>query len=133
MPTSNETPNRHDVIIIGAGIIGCAIALSMTRKGYKTLNVDALPAAGYGSTSSSAAVIRTYYSTRDGTAMALEGYHDWKNWQAYLETEDAGELAHFIETGTLVMKTASRLDSNTLAARRKRAWVSTCWLMSRNA
>ena len=57
MPTSNETPNRHDVIIIGAGIIGCAIALSMTRKGYKTLNVDALPAAGYGSTSSSAAVI----------------------------------------------------------------------------
>jgi sarcosine oxidase subunit beta len=107
MPTSNETPNRHDVIIIGAGIIGCAIALSMTRKGYKTLNVDALPAAGYGSTSSSAAVIRTYYSTRDGTAMALEGYHDWKNWQAYLETEDAGELAHFIETGTLVMKTAS--------------------------
>jgi len=107
MPNATESVPRFDAIIIGAGIIGCAIALSLTRKGYRTLNVDALPAAGYGSTSSSAAVIRTYYSTRDGTAMALEGYHDWKNWQAYLETDDASELASFIETGTLVMKTAA--------------------------
>jgi glycine/D-amino acid oxidase-like deaminating enzyme len=37
-----------DVIIIGAGVIGSSIALGLSRKGFSTLNVDALPAAGYG-------------------------------------------------------------------------------------
>lgn len=110
----NTTPSHqkgaltdYDVIIIGAGVIGCAIAYNLAKNGLKTLNVDALPAAGYGSTSSSAAVIRTYYSTLDGTAMAYEGYHDWKNWQETLGAETDDGLAHFIETGTLVMKTAT--------------------------
>lgn len=95
-----------DVVIVGAGIIGCAIALNLSRRGVRTLNIDALPAAGYGSTSSSAAVVRTYYSTLDGSALAYEGYHDWKNWSEYLGQSDMQELARFVETGTLVMKTA---------------------------
>ncbi|KZM52063.1 FAD-dependent oxidoreductase [Labrenzia sp. OB1] len=107
MVTPESSKTHYDVIIIGAGIIGCAIAHAMALKGRRTLNVDALPAAGYGSTSSSAAVIRTYYSTLDGTAMALEGYHDWKNWQSCLSMEDTEGLARFVETGTLVMKTAA--------------------------
>ena len=101
---SSDAHIRFDAIIIGAGIIGCAIAHTLARKGYKTLNVDTLPAAGYGSTSSSAAVIRTYYSTLDGTAMALEGYHDWKAWPSGLDAEDRDELARFVETGTILMK-----------------------------
>ena len=35
----------------------------LARRGRRTLNLDALPAAGYGSTSASAAIIRVYYST----------------------------------------------------------------------
>ncbi|GAB4525839.1 MAG: FAD-binding oxidoreductase [Roseibium sp.] len=105
MPAAPGRSGRFDAIIIGAGVIGCAVALSLSRKGYRTLNVDALPAAGYGSTSSSAAIIRTYYSTLDGTAMALEGYHDWKAWPAYLEANSDEGLARFVETGSLVMKT----------------------------
>ncbi|MDN3720747.1 FAD-dependent oxidoreductase [Roseibium salinum] len=107
MSNSHAPDADYDAVIIGAGIIGCAIAYALARRGRRTLNVDALPAAGYGSTSSSAAVIRTYYSTLDGTAMALEGYHDWKNWQDYLGAEDDTGLARFVETGTLVMKTAA--------------------------
>ncbi len=107
---SDPDANRYDVIIIGAGIIGCAIALELSRRGRRTLNVDALPAAGYGSTSSSAAVIRTYYSTLDGTALALEGYHEWKNWETHLGAESPEGLARFIETGAVVMKTAA--DNN---------------------
>jgi sarcosine oxidase subunit beta len=105
-PSKDTAVKRFDAIIIGAGIIGCSIARELAAKGYKTLNVDALPAAGYGSTSSSAAVIRTYYSTLDGTAMALEGYHDWKNWPVDLAADGREELARFIDTGTVLMKTA---------------------------
>ena len=42
---------KYDAIIIGAGIIGACIAFELSKKGYKTLNVDKLDAAGYGSTS----------------------------------------------------------------------------------
>lgn len=97
----------YDALIIGAGVIGSSIAFHLAQRGYRTLNVDALPAAGYGSTSSSCGVIRVYYSTVDATAMAYEGYFDWKNWSNYLNAAGGMDLARFIETGTLVMKTAS--------------------------
>ena len=38
---------KYDAVIIGAGIIGCAVALELSRMGHKTINVEMLPAAGY--------------------------------------------------------------------------------------
>ena len=66
---------QYDAIIVGAGIIGAAIAFELAKKGYKTLNVDKLPSAGHGSTSGSCAIIRLHYSTPDGVAMAREGFY----------------------------------------------------------
>lgn len=96
---------RYDAVIIGAGIIGAAVGLELSRKGWKTLNIDKLPAAGYGSTSASCAIIRTHYSTFDGTAFAYEGFFYWKNWADYLGVEDERGLADFHNRGCLVMKT----------------------------
>lgn len=96
---------RYDAIIIGAGIIGSAIALELARAGWKTVNVDRLPAAGYGSTGSSCAIIRTHYSTVDGAALAYEGYFYWKQWAEYLATRDERGLARFVDCGCMVMKT----------------------------
>ncbi len=95
----------YDAVIIGAGIIGAATALELARRGWRTLNVDRLPASGYGSTSNSCAIIRTHYSTVEGTALAWEGYHYWHDWAGYLGVEDERGLAVFHETGCLVMKT----------------------------
>lgn len=95
---------QYDAIIIGAGIIGAALGLELARKGWKTLNIDKLPAAGFGSTSNSCAIIRTYYSTVDGTAMAYEGYHYWRDWNDYLGVTDESGMAEFRACGTLVMK-----------------------------
>lgn len=96
---------RYDAVIIGAGVIGCAVALELARQGRRTLNLDALPAAGYGSTSASAAVIRVYYSTLHGTALAYEGYHYWKHWPEHLGLPEGRPLARFVETGSVVIKT----------------------------
>ena len=95
----------YDAIIIGAGIIGAAIAFELAKKGYKTLNVDKLPSAGYGSTSGSCAIIRLHYSTPDGVATAREGYYYWVNWPEYLEVADELGLVAYINTGCLVIKT----------------------------
>ena len=68
----------YDAVVIGAGVIGAAIGLELARAGRKTLNIDKLPAAGYGPTSNSCAIIRVHYSTLDGTALAYDGYFYWK-------------------------------------------------------
>ncbi len=97
----------YDALIIGAGIIGCATSLALARKGWKVLNLDRLPAAGYGSTSGSCAIIRPYYSTLDGSAMAYESHFYWRNWADYLGGVDVDErgLIVYHNVGSLVMKT----------------------------
>ena len=97
--------DTFDAVIIGAGIIGCCTAFELSKMGYKTLNVDKLPAAGYGSTSNSCAIIRFHYSTPDGVAMAREGYFYWLDWPKYLETRDDRGMAVYRNTGALVVKT----------------------------
>lgn len=96
---------KFDAIIIGAGVIGACTAFELAKQGYKTLSLDKGPEAGYGSTSGSCAIIRTYYSTTDSCALAYEGWFYWKNWADYVGvTDDAGMITYH-DTGTLVMKT----------------------------
>jgi sarcosine oxidase subunit beta len=107
---------RYDAVIIGAGVIGAAVGLELARRGWRTLNLDALPAAGYGSTSGSAAVIRVYYSTLHGTALAYEGYHYWRRWADHLGLPDDGTLARFHECGSVVIKTAENQELGPVCA-----------------
>jgi len=94
----------YDVIIIGAGIIGNSIAFDLAKRGYRTLNIDKQPAAGYGSTANSSAVIRTHYSTRQGTALAYESLFHWQNWREFLAADDELGFACYRETGIVDIK-----------------------------
>jgi sarcosine oxidase subunit beta len=94
-----------DAVLVGAGVIGAAIAFELAKNGRRTISVDRNREAGHGSTSGSCAIIRVHYSTLPGTAFAWEGYHYWKHWADYLETADERGLAPFRETGCIVMKT----------------------------
>jgi sarcosine oxidase subunit beta len=85
---------RSDAIVIGAGVIGCATALELTRRGLAVTVVDRLPAAGYGSTSSSSGIIRFHYSTEAGVAMAWEGLHYWRDWAAHVRAVGPDAVAH---------------------------------------
>ena len=96
--------SRQDVIIVGAGIIGCALAFELSKKGYRTLNLDALPAAGHGSTSDSCAIVRAHYSTLQGVTMAYESFHYWHDWEAYVGVPDERGLARLVNTGTVALK-----------------------------
>lgn len=94
-----------DAIIIGAGVIGAAVAFELSKQGMKTLTLDKNKQAGHGSTAGSCACIRMHYSTFDGTAFAWEGYHYWRDWADYLELVNTPILSRLVETGCLVMKT----------------------------
>lgn len=95
----------YDAIVIGAGIIGCCTGLELARRGFRTLNVDKLPAAGYGSTSNTCAIIRLHYSTPEGVAMARESYFYWLDWGKYIGAADESGYAKYVNTGCLVTKT----------------------------
>lgn len=103
---NSHSTQPYDIIIIGAGIIGASISLSVARKGYSVLCLDALPSAGYGSTSGSCAIIRPYYSTVDGSAIAYESHYYWKNWAEHIGVDDERGLARYVNCGSLVMKTS---------------------------
>lgn len=113
---TGNTDSGYDAIIIGAGVIGCSIALALSRKGYRTLNVDRLPAAGYGSTSASAAIIRPYYSTVEGTALAYEGHFYWRDWAAFLGQPADMQLIRYVQCGCVVLMPAG---NDRLAATRE--------------
>ena len=97
-------PNQYDAIIIGTGIIGGAIGLELAKRGSRTLNVEKLPAAGYGSTSNTCAIIRFHYSTAEGITMAREAYYYWLDWPKYIGTPDESGMAHYINTGCVVIR-----------------------------
>ena len=94
-----------DCVIIGAGVIGACTAFELAKKGYRTLSVDKGPEAGYGSTSASCAIIRTYYSAFETCAIAYEGWHYWKDWANYIGVADEQGLIAYNNCGCLVIKT----------------------------
>jgi sarcosine oxidase subunit beta len=82
-------------------VIGASIAYELASRGRRMLSVDALPAAGFGSTSSSSAIVRFNYSTVGGVALAWEGLHYWRAWPEHLRVDDERGLAHLVPCGML--------------------------------
>ncbi|MFV2039363.1 MAG: NAD(P)/FAD-dependent oxidoreductase, partial [Acidimicrobiales bacterium] len=90
---------KYDAIIIGAGVLGGAVAHELARRGVRTLNVDKAASAGAGSTSNSCAIVRFTYSTAVGVALAWEGLHYWTDWPAYIGTDDELGLIEYHRCG----------------------------------
>ena len=95
---------QYEAVIVGAGVIGSAIAFELAKQGLRTVNLDSLPAAGYGPTSNSCAIVRAHYSSWDGVAMAYEGFSYWQDWERYLEVTDENGLAAYRACGTVLLK-----------------------------
>lgn len=105
---------RGKAVVIGAGVLGCSIAYALADAGYDTTSVDKLPAAGYGSSSNSCAIVRFTYSTLPAVSLAYEGYHFWKDWPAFLDAGEGEDLARFIESGHLVIRTDKQDRAETI-------------------
>lgn len=111
----SEQPLSADVVVIGAGVIGCDVAYELARRGRRVIVVDRGPGAGHGSTSASSACIRFNYSTLTAVAVAWEAKHLWADWETYLGGTDDGALAQFVQTGALCLESPGQQRSKVLA------------------
>jgi sarcosine oxidase subunit beta len=93
----------HDVIVIGAGVIGSATSFELARRGRRVLCVDAGSGVGAGSTSSSSAIIRFHYSTADSVLTAWEAAAMWEPLEDHLGVVDPDGMCRFVPTGCLVL------------------------------
>jgi len=57
-----------DIVVVGAGIIGCAVAYELARRGASVQIVDDRPA-GMGATQASAGVLAPYIEAREGSPL----------------------------------------------------------------
>ncbi|CAE8687719.1 unnamed protein product, partial [Polarella glacialis] len=98
-----------DVIVVGSGVIGTSVALSLGRRGKKVLVVDRHRGAGQGSTSYSSGICRMHYSILDSVKFSWEGYHYWKHWKDHIGVHDERGYARLRECGSLIFKTKASL------------------------
>ena len=89
-------------VVVGAGVIGAAVALELARAGHEVVVADRGPAAGTGSTSASSAIVRYHYRHRDEAAIAWESGKRWARWGEYLGRVDPRGMARFVQTGLLL-------------------------------
>ncbi len=90
-------------VVVGAGIIGAAIALELSRNGYTVTVVDAGPGPGTGSTSASSAIVRYHYANFDEAAIAWESAQRWATWATHLGDRDPAGMAKFHPCGLLLL------------------------------
>ena len=98
--------------IVGAGVIGCSIALELRRRGFAVSVIDRNGEAGHGSTSASCGVVRRYYSQPGMIAMAHEAVAIWADWARHVGPLDES-LAVFRRPGVLFI--LPRVDATALS------------------
>jgi sarcosine oxidase subunit beta len=100
--------HTYDVIIIGAGIMGCSAALELAQRGLKVAVVDKKHV-GEGPTGKSSAIIRQHYSNEITARMALYSLGVFQDFQ-----KRVGDECGFTRRGFLALVEAK--DQAGLAA-----------------
>jgi glycine oxidase len=111
------------VVVVGAGVIGCAIARELARRGVRCTVVDPRPVGG-GATQASAGMLAPYVEAHDGgpmLALCVRSFDLYDGWMAALAGE--GAPIEYRRVGTLeIALDAAR--AKTLRADHRGAWLA---------
>ncbi len=104
--TSSSSAN---IIVIGAGVVGCAVAFHLARAGARVRVFDKGGICA-GMSARSGALVRMHYTFAPEAALAWKSHHYFRNW-----SEIVGGRCGFVETGFAVVvdeRNAARLRAN---------------------
>jgi glycine oxidase len=91
-----------DIIVVGAGIVGCAIAHELASRGASVEIVDERPV-GMGATQASAGVLAPFIEAREGSPLLELTVRSLALFDSFMErvTADSGIAVSYRRTGTL--------------------------------
>ena len=90
------------VVVVGAGIIGCAVAYELARRGARVRVVDRR-AVGQGATQASAGVLAPFLSAHEGRPLVELGTRSLAMFDEFVArvVEDSGSPVQYVRSGTL--------------------------------
>src|SRR6185369_4537033 len=91
-----------DIIVVGAGIVGCAVAHELASRGASVEIVDERPV-GMGATQASAGVLAPYIEAREGSPLLDLTVRSLDLFDEFIQrvTEESGLTVSYRRTGTL--------------------------------
>jgi glycine oxidase len=91
-----------DIIVIGAGVVGCSVAYELARRGASVEIVDERPV-GMGATQASAGVLAPFIEAREGHPLLELTVRSLSMYDAFVArvSEDGGVTVPYRRTGTL--------------------------------
>ena len=98
------------VVVIGAGVIGCAVAYELARRGGRVHVIDRREV-GQGATQASAGVLAPYITAHAGSQLRELGGRSLRLYDEFVArvVEDSGAAVQYVRSGTLEVA----LDANT--------------------
>ena len=103
------TQASADIVVIGAGVVGCSIAFHLARAGARVRVFDKGGICA-GMSARSGALVRMHYTFAPEAELAWKSHHYFRNW-----SEIVGGRCGFVETGFAVVvdeRNAARLRAN---------------------
>ena len=93
-------PKASDIVIIGGGVIGCSIAMQLSKMSFGSITLLEMNAISSGATSKSGAMIREFYQIDFLIEMAKES-------KKFFEQSDI----NFIKNGRIYLFSKENTDS----------------------
>jgi sarcosine oxidase, subunit beta len=91
----------QDIVIIGAGVIGCSVAHHLAALGAGRVTVLDRRQIGAGTTAQSSGILRTHYSVRENVDLALRSWAAFTDFAAYVGDEEAS--SGLVKCGYLIV------------------------------
>lgn len=101
-PLRGDTPvvNTADVIVIGAGVVGCSIAWNLAHLGAGRVVVFDRGRIGEGTSAQSSGILRTHYSVPENIDLAVRSLTVFRRFAQELDDEEAA--CGLVECGYLI-------------------------------
>ncbi len=97
----SDLPSSAEVVIVGAGIMGCSLAWHLAQRGQKDVVVLERDFIGRGSTADAAGGIRLQFSSRANIELSKISMEYWENFE-----ERFGAFINFRQQGYLFLLTS---------------------------
>jgi sarcosine oxidase subunit beta len=98
-----------DVVVIGAGVVGCSVAYHLARLGAQRVLVLERRRVGEGTTAQSSGILRTHYSVPQNVELALRSWRAFEAFDRYVDDPEAS--AGLVRCGYLIVAPAGPAEA----------------------